>query len=47
MLMGLLKWIGDCVLRLEREEGLVLMLAFEQAIGYMVGNICPDKVWEH
>jgi phosphomannomutase len=38
------KWIGDCVLRLEREEGLTLLLAFEQAIGYMVGNICPDKV---
>ncbi len=37
------KWIGDLVLRLEEKEGCKLMLAFEQAIGYMVGSMCPDK----
>lgn len=30
------KWIGDLSLRLAKEEGCILLLGFEQAIGYMV-----------
>jgi hypothetical protein len=37
------EWIGDLSLRLAEQEGCVLLLGFEQAIGYMVGNTCPDK----
>lgn len=37
------KWIGDVALRLEKEQGCKVILGFEQAIGYMIGNICPDK----
>jgi phosphomannomutase len=36
------KWIGDTALRLA-DQGYTLIFAFEQAIGYMVGDICPDK----
>lgn len=37
------KWMGDLVVRLERDEGCHLVLAYEQAIGYMPGNMSPDK----
>ena len=37
------KWIGDLSLRLAKEEGCVLLLGFEQAIGYMV---MIARLWE-
>ena len=36
------KWIGDTALRLA-DQGYTLIFAFEQAIGYMIGDVCPDK----
>ena len=36
------KWLGHKILSL-KQEGYVPLFAFEQAIGYMIGDVCPDK----
>jgi phosphoglucomutase/phosphopentomutase len=36
------KWLGNEALKLT-EEGLTPIFAFEEAIGYMIGNIVADK----
>lgn len=36
------KWLGNEALRL-REEGLIPIFAFEEAIGYMISDIVADK----
>jgi phosphoglucomutase len=35
--------MGDRAIHLEKEEGCILILAYEQAIGYMPANMSPDK----
>jgi phosphomannomutase len=37
------KWICDAALRAEREEGLALVLGYEEALGYTVGPLVRDK----
>lgn len=37
------KWMGNCCIRRETEEGLVTGLAYEEAIGYAVSPLVKDK----
>jgi phosphomannomutase len=36
------KWLGNKAIAL-RQQGFQVLFAFEEAIGFMVGNIVPDK----
>ncbi|GIL73722.1 hypothetical protein Vretimale_5391 [Volvox reticuliferus] len=37
------KWLGSKALQLEQEEGAVVLFAFEEAIGFMLGAMYRDK----
>jgi phosphomannomutase len=37
------KWIGNRALALEREEGVRFLFGYEEALGYSVGKVVPDK----
>ncbi len=37
------KWIGNRALALERDEGVRFVFGYEEALGYTVGTVVPDK----
>eukprot|EP00198_Chlamydomonas_reinhardtii_P000549 XP_001689884.1 phosphoglucomutase [Chlamydomonas reinhardtii] len=37
------KWLGNTAMRLEREQGMTVLFAFEEAIGFMLGGMYKDK----